>query len=264
MGATTHSSRSDWNGCSDLKGLANPATNPRPIPTGSARFACLLILTVVAIGIPLGVSPACAQDTADPALEIGTAYIRNEILSFDLEVSGLFGGSTIEALHSGLPATVIVQWGILRHRSGWWDDKVVSGSTFFRVFYDVLEQRYDLFDRTGRSMVSSDELATIENALCRRRGLSTVRAERLDQDATYRVEVLVRLEPLDEQEISDLEAWARGQGDRDKPFLSSVSRRAIGWLKDMVGPEARSAWARSEAFMVGDVERAPMERRSPE
>ena len=202
----------------------------------------------------IDVAPAYAQDASDPTLEIGPAYLQNGVLSLDLEVSGLFGGGATEALHSGLPATVIVQWGLLRKRAGWWDDKVISGSTFFRVFYDVLEQRYDLFDRTGRSLASSDQLATIENALCRRRGLSTVRADRLDRDVQYQVEVMARLEPLDEQEISDLEAWARGQGDRDKPFLSSVSRRAIGWLKDLVGPETRSAWAKSEPFTVDEAQ----------
>jgi hypothetical protein len=244
-----------------LKGLAYPSTQSRSIPSGSARFACVLVLWVTAMWIT---SPVYAQDNADPTLEIGTAYIRDGILSFDLEVSGLFGGSAVEALHSGLPATVIVQWGILRHRSGWWDDKVISGSTFFRVFYDVLEQRYDLFDHTGRPLASSDRLTAIETALCSRRGLSTVRADHLDDDAKYMIEVLARLEPLDEQEINDLEAWARGQDEQDKPFLSSVSRRAIGWLKDLVGPEARSAWSTSDTFSVEDVERVSQERRPRE
>lgn len=214
----------------------------------------LLVLWISVVGSLFGIAPARAQD-GDPTLEIGAPYIRNGILSFDLDVSGLFGGGAVEALHSGLPATVKVQWSIQRKRSGWWDDKVVSGSTFFRVFYDVLEQRYDLFDRTGRPLAGSDDLTEIENALCRRRGLATVRADHLDDDASYMIEVLARLEPLDEQEISDLEAWARGEGEQDKPFLSSVSRRAIGWLKDLVGPEARSAWARSEAFTVEDAAR---------
>ncbi len=67
-------------------------------------------------------------------------------------------------------------------------------------------------------------------------------------------ELMARFEPLDEQEIGDLEALAREQGDRDKPFLSSVSRRAIGWLKDLVGPETRSAWAKSEPFTVDEAQ----------
>ncbi len=221
----------------------------------------MLLLWVAALSVT---SPARAQDADDPTLQIGAAYIRDGMLCFDLEVSGLFVGSAVEALHAGLPATVIVQWGILRHRSGWWDDKVLSGSTFFRVFYDVLEQRYDLFDRNGRPLVDSDRLSTIETALCRRHGLSTVRADRLDDDAKYMIEVQARLEPLDEQEIDDLEAWARGRDGRDKPFLSSLSRRAIGWLKDMVGPEARSAWNRSDTFSVRDVERVTQERRPRE
>lgn len=193
-------------------------------------------------------SPALADD--DPTLTIGEPVVRDGMLEFELEVAGLFGGDAVEALHSGLPATVVVQWGLWRQRSGWWDDQIVSGSTFFRVYYDVLEQRYDLFDRSGRPLAGSEQLVEIENALCRRRGLSTVLVENLDPEASYLLEVLARLEPLDDEQIDQLEAWARGEREKDKPFLSAVSRRAVGWLKKRVGPEARTAWARSEPFRL--------------
>ncbi len=175
--------------------------------------------------------------------------MRHGILCFDLELSGLFGGEASEALHSGLPATVIIQWGIWRKRKAWWDDEIVSGSTFYRVFFDVLEQHYDVFDRSGRPVASSNDLQEIERALCSRRGLKTVRAGRLETGADYMIEVLARLEPLDDQEISNLESWARGE-DGNKTFLSLVSRRTVGWLKKMVGPGSRSAWAKSELFTV--------------
>ena len=197
-------------------------------------------------------APGLARDEDDPALRIGPPAVRDGMLEFELEVSGLFAGDAAEALHSGLPATVVIRWSLWRLRSGWWDDEVVSGSTFYRVYYDVLEQRYDLFDRTGRPLAGSDDLDEIENALCRRRGLTTVRAENLDPDAEYALEVLARLEPLDDEQIDQLEAWARGEHESDKPFLSAVSRRAAGWLKNLVGPEARSAWARSEPFHLHD------------
>ena len=222
-------------------------TSRRPALPGLAGLVCVLIAGVVA-GPGPGVVNASAQSESDPTLELGEPYLRNSRLCFDLELSGLFGGETAEALHSGLPATVIVQWGIWRKRKAWWDDEVVSGSTFYRVFYDVLEQRYDLFDRSGRPLASSENLEEIEHALCRRRGLATVRADRLDPEARYVIEVLTRLNPLDEQEISNLESWARGGGD--ETFLSSVSHRAIGWLKNLVGPGIRSAWAKSAVFTV--------------
>ena len=66
--------------------------------------------------------------------------------------------------------------------------------------------------------------------------------------------MLVRLEPLDEEEIFNLEAWARGNGGGDRTFLSSVSNRTIGWLKNLVGPGVRVAWARSEGFSAKGAE----------
>jgi Domain of unknown function (DUF4390) len=234
--------------------MTHSKTSPRPAPTGLARLVSILCGALF-VWIGFFPAPATAQDDSEPALELNHPYLSNGILCFDLELSGLFGGDATEALHSGLPATVIVQWGIWRKRKAWWDDEVVSGSTFYRVFYDVLEERYDVFDRAGRPLASSDDLGQIEQALCRRRGLTTVRADRLEHDGRYVIEVLARLEPLDEQEIANLEAWARGHGGGDKSFLSSVSHRTVGWLKNLVGPGVRSAWARSETFTIDEAGR---------
>lgn len=221
-------------------------TGPAPVfgrePAGRVLLLGLGLLLVVSV------LPALADE--DASLTIGPPIVDDGMLSFELELSGLFGGDAVEALHSGLPATVVVQWSLWRQRSGWWDDQIVSGSTFFRVYYDVLEQRYDLFDRSGRPLAGGQDLTEIENALCRRRGLTTVLVENLDPKASYVIEVLARLEPLDDEQIAQLEAWARGERERDKPFLSAVSRRAVGWLKKRVGPEARSAWARSGPFRL--------------
>ncbi len=237
-----------------MKEIAKIITNLWPAPTGLAWFVCLLIASLcVYPGLVDAQSESRTEpwldDGADPTLELGAPYLRNGILYFDLELSGLFGGEAVEALHSGLPATVTIQWGIWRKRKAWWDDEVVSGSTFYRVFFDVLEQRYDVFDRSGRPLASSEDLGEIEHALCSRRGLKTVRADKLEPKAKYMIEVLSRLEPLDDQDISNLESWARGEGG-DKTFLSSVSKRTVGWLKKMVGPGIRSAWAKSESFKV--------------
>lgn len=237
-----------------MKRANHGRTNRRPAHRGLARFVGVLVFLCFVEAVP-GADAARAQSDADPALDLGNPYLRNGLLCFDLELSGLFGGDTAEALHSGLPATIILQWGIWRQRKAWWDDEVVSGSTFYRVFYDLLEERYDLFDRSGRPLVSSDDLQEIEQALCRRRGLTMVRADRLEQNGLYVVEVLARLEPLDEQEISNLEAWARGRGAGDNTFLSNVSHRTIGWLKNLVGPGTRSAWARSEPFTIKETGR---------
>ncbi len=231
---------------------AEPSRGPASFfgtrPVCRAILYCLLCSLLIT-------STASARADEPPALHIGAPVEHLGILDFELDVSHLFAGDAIEALHSGLPATVVIRWSLWRQRSGWWDDEVVSGSTFFRVYYDVLEERYDLFDRSGRPLAGSRDLAEIEDALCRRRGLSTVRADRLKRDATYVLEVLARLEPLDEQQIGELESWARGESGKSKPFLSTVTRRAVGWLKNRVGPEARSAWAKSKPFRLSEMGR---------
>ena len=247
MAGTTPCSNSASNGCSDLSGIQTSTTSQRPASARLARLVWVLVLLLTGSGV-------FAADDPEPILSLGDPYLCDGLVCFDLELNGLTNQETAEALHTGLPATVIVQWGIWRRRAAWPDEKLVSGSTFYRVFYDVLEQRYDLFDSSGRPLAGSEDLAAIEQALSRRRGLATVRAMRLEPETSYVMEVLVRLEPLDDQEISNLESWAHG--GRDETFLSSVSNSTLGWLKNLVGPRIRSAWARSRTFTVEALEKA--------
>lgn len=233
-----------------MSGRPGSARIPRPVSVPQRKPVRRVVAAALLALLLAGAAAPARADDDEPALTIGPPTVQDGLLRFELEVSRLFAGDAVEALQSGLPATVVVRWSLWRLRSGWWDEEVVSGSTFFRIYYDVLEQRYDLFDRSGRPLAGSDRLEEIETALCRRRGLSTVLVANLDPKASYVLEVLARLEPLDEEQIDQLEAWARGERESDKPFLSALSRRAVGWLKKRVGPEARTAWSRSEPFRL--------------
>jgi len=62
--------------------------------------------------------------------------------------------------------------------------------------------------------------------------------------------VFVRIDPLDEDEIINLEEWLRGESQHghNGNILATLSRQAENWVKELVGPGERTAWSRSESF----------------
>jgi hypothetical protein len=196
---------------------------------------------------------------AEPELSVGRPYVQEGTVCLDFSFSGIFAGEVLDALHSGLAATLVVEWRMWRQREGWWDSSVDDGATFFRVYFDILQQRYDVFNRHGRRIASEQDLAGVERAICQPGGLTLCPAVRLLAGRRYYVEVLVRIKPLDEDEIRDLENWLSGRpGGRDG-ILKIVSRRTQDLLKSVVGPNERSAWERTEVFWGRELGKSPGE-----
>jgi hypothetical protein len=196
---------------------------------------------------------------AEPELSVGRPYVQEDAVCLDFSFSGIFAGEVLDALHSGLAATVMVEWRIWRQREGWWDSSVDDGATFFRVYFDILQQRYDVFNRHGRPIASAQDLAGVERAICQPNGLALCPAVRLLAGQRYYVEVLVRIQPLDEDEIRDLESWLHGRTGGRKGILKILSRQTQDLLKGVVGPNERSAWARTEIFWGRELGKSPGE-----
>jgi hypothetical protein len=192
--------------------------------------------------------PAAAAAGGGGELRLGEPYRQQGRVCLDWSLYDFFDDEVLAALESGLPATIVVRWRIWRERPSWWDHEVDAGSARFRIFYDVLEERYDAFDDRGRNIVTADAIDEVEGTLCRDRRLVTIPADELRADRGYYVEVEVRLEPLDEDEIRDLEGWLHGRRDGGQELLSGLAQHAVGFLKDMAGLGSRAVWARTETF----------------
>jgi hypothetical protein len=165
-------------------------------------------------------------------------------------MSAMIRGEVLDALHTGLPATIVFEWRIWQRRDGWWDRRVEDGATYFRVFYDVLQNRYDVFDRRGRPVASSNDPDEIEDIIAGRPGLKLVSANVLRADQRYYVEVLARIELLDEEEVRRLKDWLSGSG-RDENGLDLVgkmSERMAKILGGIVGPSEKTIISKTDDF----------------
>ncbi|MFH1845192.1 MAG: DUF4390 domain-containing protein [bacterium] len=207
-------------------------------------ICCWLIGCLLCPGI-LG-----AADSATPTVVLGEPYLAEETVYLDVSFSGFLTGRIVDALQSGLPATLVIEWRVQRERDGWWDKEASTGATFYRVYFDVLQQHFDAFNHNGRPLTSAEELLDVEAAIARQCRLELGKGNEFHTGRWYYIEVFVRIDPLDEDEIVNLEEWLRGESQRDHNgnILATLSRQAESWVKELVGPGKRTAWARTESF----------------
>jgi hypothetical protein len=191
-----------------------------------------------------------ADGIGGPRLEVGKPYLQGDNVHLEISVSGLISGEVLEALHSGLPATIVFEWRIWQRRDGWWDRPVNSGATFFRVFYDVLQNRHDVFDHRGRLLASSEDHRGIEQAVSGGPDLKLVAASELHVGQRYFAEVLARIELLSEEEVKNLEDWLSGpdRGKNGFNLVGMLSDRVTKVLDGIVGPDDRTLISQTEDF----------------
>ena len=182
---------------------------------------------------------------AEPTLALGLPICAESTVRLEASAGALFDGEIRLALKSGLAATLSFEWRLWRERSAWWDDRLAQGGVRYRIFYDILEQRYEAFDESGRSVAGGGELAAIEAELCLARDMVIRAPLPLLAEHSYYVDVMARLQPLDPSEIQGLEDWLRGNG---RAALRGISRGARRIFGDDAGLSSRSAIARSAVF----------------
>ena len=226
----------------DLPKQGSLGTSRWPAQGGPAWLVLCLLVCVAGW--------AHADDVRSPQLEVGKPYLQGDNVRLEFSVSGLINDEVLEALHSGLPATIVFEWCIWQRRDGWWDRPINSGATFFRVFYDVLQNRHDVFDHRGRLLASSEDHRGIEQAVSGGPDLKLVLASELHADERYFVEVLARIELLDEEEVKNLEDWLSGPDSGKNGFnlVGMLSDRVTKVLNGIVGPDERTLISHTEDF----------------
>lgn len=226
----------------DLPKQGGHGASRRPARHGPAWLVLCLLLC--------GSGLSYAVDDNEPRLELGKPYVEGDHVRLHFTVSGLISSEVLEALHSGLPATIVFEWRIWQRRDGWWDRPINGGATYFRVFYDVLQNRHDIFDQRGRRMASSGDSRGIEQAVSDGPDLRLVETRKLRADGRYFAEVLARIELLDEEEVKNLEEWLSGPDREGNGFnlVGMLSDRLTKVLDGIVGPGNRTVIGRTEDF----------------
>jgi hypothetical protein len=118
------------------------------------------------------------------------------------------------------------------------------------VFYDVLQDRYDVFDHRGRLLASSDDPGEVDRAISEGPGLRLVPAGRLSADRVYYVEVRARIELLSDEEVRALEEWLEGAGGHDhgRDPVRKITRKLSEALGGLAGLDDKTLVGRTDDF----------------
>lgn len=195
------------------------------------------------------VSSALSSTAQADEVDIAVSVASNgDWLVVDFRCRELFDDEVREALGSGLPARVTLGIELWQDRSTLWDRHVETLSLSYRVLFDVLQERYEVYDDAGEFVTASDSLEVIETFVGSERGFEVRDLEEFDGDSEYFVSVTAELQPLSVREVRDLEQWIRGSLGRERGGLSGISEHLLGILKNQVGMGERRGQARCATF----------------
>ncbi|MCP4546512.1 MAG: DUF4390 domain-containing protein [bacterium] len=211
------------------------------------RLSGQLTRTLLWSVLVLWALPALGQD----GLLLLHGWERDEgRLRVEYSLERLFDNEIRDAIDSGLPATLVLRWHLWQHREIWPDKRMTEDRIYYRIIYDVLEDKYDIFDHRGRQVIHTQDLLEVEETLCGRQTLIVPLPSGLKRKHLYFVKLEVSLEPLPSDQIRNLEGWLSGDRDTsdEGSLLSGASRFTEKMLKRMAGMESRKALARTQLF----------------
>lgn len=194
---------------------------------------------------------AAATAAAAPSLRMGVPEPWGEGLRVDIALRGFLDDELRESLSAGLPVTLFLRWRLFESRENWWDRELAAGLLSERIYCDLLEGSYTLFDARGRRAAVCADLAALEDALGAPRPLHLALPGPLPADRRFVLELEARLEPVSDEELAALERWVAGEDGGRSGLLGDLTGRSEELLRRMAGFGGRSASVRSEIFAAG-------------
>ena len=142
-------------------------------------FVALLLVPLLAAADTIAVKSAEIRADDD-------AYVLNA--EFDLALNPTLE----EALQKGVPLYFDLDFMLVRPRKYWFDDKVMSFSTQYRVSYNALTRQYRV--ASGLLGQTFDGLDEVERFLSRVTSREIARADELQKATRYEAAIRLRLD----------------------------------------------------------------------
>jgi hypothetical protein len=181
----------------------------------------------------------------EPLLSLSAARLAGPELKVEVALAGFVDEELQESLDAGLPAALLLRWRLWERRDGWWDRELASGLLRQRLFYDVLEARYTLFDARGRRLAHCADAKALAAELGQPRAQTLLLPAALPAGVVVELEIEARLEPLTAAELRELEQWLAGGDARGAPgLLGGLRGGSERLLRRMAGLSSRQASAR--------------------
>jgi hypothetical protein len=127
------------------------------------------------------------------ALDNAEVRVEDEQVLLNADFALNLNSTLEEALQKGIPLYFLLEVDIVRPRWYWFDDKVVTYSTQYRVAWLPLTRQYRV--SSGLLSQNYDSLAEVERLIGRVSSRAIARATDLERGARYDAVVRLRLDP---------------------------------------------------------------------
>jgi len=150
-----------------------------------SRIVAAAVLVALSLLVPLARADTIAVKSADIHSD-EDAYVLNAEFDFALNPT------LEEALQKGVPLYFALDFDLVRPRKYWFDEKVMSFSTQYRVSYNALTRQYRV--ASGLLGQTFDGLDEVERFLSRVTSRQIARADDLSKGTRYEAAIRLRLD----------------------------------------------------------------------
>lgn len=168
---------------------------PPPIPAVAGRRSALRRLCGVAAGAALGLLAATASAPAHAdIITVKSAEVRADeddyVLNAEFDLT--LNATLEEALHRGVPLYFVLEFEIARPRWYWFDEKVLTSTTTYRIAWNALTRQYRVSSGLfAQTLYSLDE---VERFLSRVNSRPVARRDQLQPGSRYEARLRLRLD----------------------------------------------------------------------
>ena len=204
-------------------------------------------LTIIAILLLCGGSPAIADDGEAPVITGARMFVNGEVLMGDLTCRNLFSERIVGTVQSGLPAVVELLYQLISRD----DDDVSRGIHAYSLQYDVWDDVYTIDHADTSFAYGTFEAMT--NAVENLRRIAIIPVEAVDPASDYAVRFSVSVHPLrgSEQEIVGWVGENVGGAGSSRTQLLNVNDLIQGFFARGRDVSNRSPWFETEFFRPG-------------
>lgn len=149
------------------------------------RFGASFLLLALSLLVPMARADTIGVKSAEIRAD-EDAYVLNA--EFDLALNPTLE----EALQKGVPLYFALEFELVRPRKYWFDEKVKSFSTQYRVSYNALTRQYRV--ASGLLGQTFDGLDEVERFLSRVTSRQIARADELAKGTRYEAAIRLRLD----------------------------------------------------------------------
>ena len=150
-----------------------------------ARIGAAAVLVALSWLVPIARADTIGVKSAEIRAD-EDAYVLNAEFDFALNPT------LEEALQKGVPLYFALEFELVRLRKYWFDEKVMSFSTQYRVSYNALTRQYRV--ASGLLVQTFDGLDEVERFLSRVTSRQIARADELSKGTRYEAAIRLRLD----------------------------------------------------------------------